>query len=308
MNGAGGRVSLVSTATFADIDEDLPLIRDALAARGVDAEIVDWHDDGFGWATVDLAVIRSTWDYTDHVDAFLAWTDRVDAVTRLANPGAVVRWNIDKRYLGDLAAAGVPTVVTRILAPGDGPTAAAVVREVAAAAGGTVVVKPVVSAGARDTDRYGQDEIEAAVDHADRLLGEGRSVIVQPYLHGIDEGGETGLVFVGDAFSHAFGKEAILSTGTRSRDRAVGEEEIVPRVASAAEHAVAEAALDAVATAVPGWSRRDLLYARVDMAPQDGGPVVLELELVEPSLFCFVDDGAIDRVADAVVAALSGPG
>ena len=308
MNGAGGRVSLVSTATFADIDEDLPLIRDALAARGVDAEIVDWHDDGFGWATVDLAVIRSTWDYTDHVDAFLAWTDRVDAVTRLANPGAVVRWNIDKRYLGDLAAAGVPTVVTRILAPGDGPTAGAVVREVAAAAGGTVVVKPVVSAGARDTDRYGQDEIEAAVDHADRLLGEGRSVIVQPYLHGIDEGGETGLVFVGDAFSHAFGKEAILSTGTRSRDRAVGEEEIVPRVASAAEHAVAEAALDAVATAVPGWSRRDLLYARVDMAPQDGGPVVLELELVEPSLFCFVDDGAIDRVADAVVAALSGPG
>jgi glutathione synthase/RimK-type ligase-like ATP-grasp enzyme len=308
-NETTGRVALVTAAAYRGVDEDLPRIAAALIDRGVDAVVADWHDAGFDWAGVDLAVIRSTWDYTAEPDAFLAWVDRVAGVTRLANPAPIVRWNTDKRYLLDLAAAGVPTVPTRIVALGDGAAAGRAVSEVAAVAGGgTVVVKPVVSAGAVDTDRYGPDELAEADSHVERLLAQGRSVIVQPYLLGIDEVGETGLVVLRDAFSHAFGKGPVLASGLRSSERAVGGEAITPRVASAAERALADAALDAVATALPGWSRRDLLIARVDVAPHDDGPVVMELELIEPALFCFVDDGAVDRVADAIAAAVSEPG
>jgi glutathione synthase/RimK-type ligase-like ATP-grasp enzyme len=299
-----GRVALASTAVHADVDEDLPSIVAALRARDVDAVVADWHDEGFDWAGVDLAVIRSTWDYTRHLDDFLAWVDRVAAVTRLVNPAPVVRWNADKRYLLDLAAAGVPTVPTRILVPGDGASSADAVRDVAA--GGPVVVKPAVSAGAVDTDRYGPDEVAEAGAHAGRLLAQGRSVLVQPYVTGIDDQGETGLVYLGDAFSHAFVKGPILRSGVRSEAREY-DEDIAARVASPPERAVAEAALDAVATAVPGLSRGDLLYARVDMAPHQAGPLLLELELVEPSLFCSAGAGAIGRVADAVLAAVRSP-
>ncbi len=294
------RVALVSSGQYAHLDEDLPPIVAALSARGVSAVVADWHDGAFGWADVDLAVIRSTWDYTWQVDRFLTWVDRVSGLTRLLNPAPIVRWNTDKRYLLDLAAAGVPTVPTRIVAPSDDP---AVVDDLA---GRQIVVKPVVSAGARDTERYGPDQRADADEHVERLQGEGRSVLVQPYLDEIDGQGETGMVFLGDTFSHAFRKGPILVPGNGLVDGLYREEDIAPRTASQAELDVASAALDAVAAAVPGTSRRDLLYARVDVAPHQGGPVVLELELVEPSFFCETDAGAADRAAGAIAAAVGG--
>lgn len=295
-----GRVALVSSGEYAHLDEDLPPIVAGLSARRIDVVVADWHDAGFAWDEVDMAVIRSTWDYTWQLDDFLAWVDRADRATHLVNPASVVRWNTDKRYLADLAAAGVPTVPTRILDPGDDP---AVVDELAGE--GEIVVKPVISAGARDTERYGPERLDEAHAHVARLQGEGRSVIVQPYLPGIDEHGETGMVFLGDAFSHAFRKGPILVPGAEFVEGLYREEDIGPRTASRAELDVAAAALDAVASAVPGMSRRDLLYARVDVAPLHGGPVVLELELVEPSFFCTTDPGAAERAADAIAAALA---
>lgn len=294
------RVALVSSGQYAHLDEDLPPILAALGARGVSAVVADWHDGALGWADVDLAVIRSTWDYTWQVDRFLAWVDRVSGLTRLLNPAPIVRWNTDKRYLLDLAAAGVPTVPTRIVAPSDDP---AVFDDLA---GRQIVVKPVVSAGARDTERYGPDRRADAHEHVERLQGEGRAVLVQPYLDEIDGQGETGMVFLGDTFSHAFRKGPILVPGNGLVDGLYREEDIAPRTASQAELDVASAALDAVAAALPGTSRRDLLYARVDVAPHQGGPVVLELELVEPSFFCETDAGAADRAAGAIAAAVGG--
>ncbi|HET9608890.1 MAG TPA: hypothetical protein VFP06_04735 [Acidimicrobiales bacterium] len=294
------RVALVSSGQYAHLDEDLPPIVAALGARGVSAVVADWHDGAFGWADVDLAVIRSTWDYTWQVDRFLAWVDRVSGLTRLLNPAPIVRWNTDKRYLLDLAAAGVPTVPTRIVAPSDDP---ALFDDLA---GRQIVVKPVVSAGARDTERYGPDRRADAHEHVERLQGEGRSVLVQPYLDEIDGRGETGMVFLGDTFSHAFRKGPILVPGNGLVDGLYREEDIAPRTASQAELDVASAALDAVAAALPGTSRRDLLYARVDVAPHQGGPVVLELELVEPSFFCETDASAADRAAGVIAAAVGG--
>lgn len=285
------RVALVTAGEFAHLDDDLPPIVDALAALDVDAPIVDWHDTSFDWAGVDLAVIRSPWDYTWQLDAFLAWAEGVDAVTTLANPLSVVRWNTDKRYLVELADLGVPVVATQVLEPGRAPRFPT---------GGEVVVKPVVSAGARDTERYGPDQMVAAGRHVERLHAEGRDVLVQPYLPAVDTYGETGLVFVGDAYSHAFRKGPILRPDSAFVEGLYREEEISPRTATDAELAVAIAALEAVARCVPGVTRAELLYARVDVAPQDGKPVLLELELVEPSLFCATDAAAAGRAAAAI--------
>jgi hypothetical protein len=274
--GGTMRIALVSTAACALLDDDLPPLVDALADGGAEAVVADWHDDGFDWSAVDLAVIRSTWDYTWQVDEFLAWADRVGRTTRLANPAPVVRWNTDKRYLldGPAALGGI--------APG---------RE--------IVVKPVVSAGARDTERYPPGGLAAAHAHVERLHGEGRAVMVQPYLPDVDERGETGLVFVGGVFSHAFRKGPILTSGASFVDGVYREEDISGRTASPAELDVAIAALDAVAASVPGHSGHGLPYARVDVAPDGARHVVLELELVEPSLYLTTDPAAARRAATA---------
>jgi hypothetical protein len=217
-------------------------------------------------------------------------------VPRLANPVEVIAWNTDKRYLGELAAAGVPVVPTRWYAPGDTPTAP----------DGQVVVKPTISAGARDTRRH--DEPAAATAHAGELLADGRTVMVQPYVAGVDTSGETGLVFMAGRFSHAFGKGALLTAGAEATDGLFAEEEISRREPSANELAVAEQVLDAAEIRGP-VRRADLLYARVDLVPgEHGEPLLLELELTEPSLFLAAGHGAAERWAQAVSTAASAGG
>ena len=295
MTDARPRVALVTAGPFAHLDDDLPLLSAALGDGGVDAVIVDWHDDGFDWGAVDLAVVRSTWDYTSQLDAFLDRLAAIDTVTTLRNPLPVVRANADKRYLRALADAGVPVVPTDVLQPGDA---------LRLPEGVPFVVKPTVSAGGRDTERYAPGDGAAATAHAAGLLDAGRAVLVQPYVEGIDEAGETGMVFVGDRFSHAFRKGPILRPDSGFVEGLYREEEITPRPATGEELAAAEAVLDAVGVVAPGWSRADLLYARVDLVPGPDGPMLMELELIEPSLFLQVDDGAPARAAAAIAAQL----
>lgn len=298
------RVALATAAAFPHLDGDGPLLLDALAGAGVDAEAAVWDDAGVAWSSYDLVVIRSCWDYAPRRDAFVAWAATVAAGTRLVNPAPVVRWNTDKRYLRELAAAGLPVVPTTWLEPGD---------PVRLPAEGEYVVKPAVSGGARDTTRYagGRGAAVAATAHVARLLAAGRTVMVQPYLTAVDTSGETALVFVAGSYSHAIRKAPLLAIGVQPTEAVFAEEHITRRTPSAAERNVAEAAL----AAVPGGPAQ-LLYARVDLVPDaDGAPVLLELELTEPSLFLgHADDVAAGRLARAIAAAvgstaqLYGPG
>jgi glutathione synthase/RimK-type ligase-like ATP-grasp enzyme len=288
------RVALLTAAANQHLDDDLPLLVAALAAAGVAGEPIDWHDATVDWGAFDLAVLRSTWDYTSQLDAFLDRLAEIDEMTVLANPLPVVRANADKRYLVALADAGLPVVPTAVLAPGDD----VVLPE------GAFVVKPTVSAGARDTERYGPDQLDAARAHAAGLLDAGRDVLVQPYVEGIDAAGETGMVFVGDRFSHAFRKGPILRPDSTFVEGLYREEDLSSREPSLAEREVAEAVLDAVGALVEGADRSELLYARVDLAPGPDGPVLLELELIEPSLFLATSTGAPDRAAAAITARL----
>ncbi|MFE3854517.1 RimK family alpha-L-glutamate ligase [Streptomyces griseorubiginosus] len=270
-------------------DADLPVLVAALRGAGADAEVVCWDDDAVDWAGYDLAVIRSTWDYSWRAAEFTAWAERCGKATRLANPAEVVRWNTDKRYLGELDRAGVPVVPTGYLAPGD-PVVLPTDHE--------YVVKPTSGAGARYAARYTPERHEDAVRQLERMHAEGLTAMVQPYMRGIDAGGERALQFFGGRLLHASRKRAVLAPGTAFDADKVAHPGLEPWTPTPAEVVVAEQAL----AAVPGAP--ELLYARVDLVDgEDGLPRVMELELVEPNLFLFLHPGSVPRVVEAVLGA-----
>ena len=293
-------MTTVLFATAAGIwseDVDAAPLTQACTSAGLEVRPAVWDDPSVDWAAADLVLVRSTWDYVQRLDEFLAWADGVAAVTRLANSPAVLRWNTDKRYLGDLERAGVPVVPTGYLLPDERP--AELAAAVAQMAGSDhYVVKPTVSAGSKDTARYRPEDLELAVAHAAALLDRGRPVMVQPYLDAVDTAGEAGLVLLDGELSHAFTKGPLLSVGAGMVDGLFAPEEITPRVASDEEQAVASAAVEHLRARFGDELPR---YARVDLlADGEGMPRLLELELTEPSLFLWTDPTSPARLADAV--------
>ncbi len=267
-------------------DDDEPLALPALAAAGVHVEVVDWDDKDVDWAGFDRVVVRSAWDYAERVGEFLTWVDAVAAVTDLRNPAPVVRWSSDKHYLVDLARAGVPVAPTVVVEPGQAPRFP----------DGDVVVKPAVGAGARDAASYGPGDLDLAAAHVQRLHDDGRAVLVQPQLASVAVDGEWPFVFFDGVFSHAARKRVELPRGGRT-GRLFAPEHNHPHAPDGDQLEVARAAL-AVATQRFGAPS----YARVDLVRgDDGHPCVLELELVEPSLFLAqADPGAPARLAAAL--------
>lgn len=274
------------------LDRDLPELARSLGAAGADVATVAWDDPEADWERFDLVVIRSAWDYSERVAEFVAWAGRVARLTVLANPASVVRWNTDKRYLKDLAASGVPVVPTRYLAPGD---ALEIPDD------GAFVVKPASGAGARLAARYEKGAYDAPVRHIERLHGEGRTVMVQPYMPRIDETGERALVYVGGRFLHAVRKGAVLAPGTAYDDVKTPHPDLRPWQPTPAELDVAERAL----AAVPGSP--ELLYARVDLVDdaESGEPCLMELELVEPNLFLGLHEASPAAMTKEILTAAS---
>jgi glutathione synthase/RimK-type ligase-like ATP-grasp enzyme len=237
-------------------------------------------------------MLRSAWDYTQRLPEFLAWLDAVDAVSELVNPAATVRWNLDKQYLAALAEDGVPITPTVFVRPG----------EAAEFPDGRFVVKPAVGAGSRDAAWYGPDERDSATDHVARLHAAEQTVLVQPMLASVARDGEWPMVFFGGTFSHAACKRVDLPRAG-AIDSLFAAEQNTTHVARAEQITAATAAVDAV-------SRRlgTPTYARVDLVRDDDGRYrVLEVELVEPSLFLpFADAAAADRLAEVLVRAPDG--
>jgi hypothetical protein len=284
------QIAFVTCDRLPDLDSDDRLVIEPLAARGCSVIPAVWDDPGVDWDRFDLSVIRSTWDYTERRDAFIRWAR---AVPRLLNPADIVEWNTDKRYLADLSAAGLPVVSTTWISPSE---------TVDLPAGGEFVIKPSVGAGSLDAERYDLADVDSrgrATAHVERLLAAGQTVMVQPFANAIEKAGETGVILVEGEFSHAIRKELMLGAGTSEEvDGLYREETIGARSASAAEIDLAYAA---VAAAPLGT--RPFLYARVDMVPDaDGRPMIMELELTEPSLFMATTPGSQERFAQAIYA------
>jgi O-ureido-D-serine cyclo-ligase len=290
------RIALVTARAARGTDPDMPLLLAALRDAGAEAHEVDWDDDGVDWSRYDLALLRSTWDYAQRVQEFLDWAARVAERTRLVNPLAAVRWNTDKHYLAQLARAGVAVVPSTFLEPDD--DVAAIVDTVVAVhpEAEDFVVKPTVGAGSRDAQRHASSDRAAIVAHARRLLDANRSALLQPYLDPVDEHGETALIFFESEFSHAIRKDALLARGAGPTEGLYAQETITPRTPSQEELDLAHRALAAIPLDGP------LLYARVDLIRgNDGAPRLLELELVEPSVFLEHAVGAAARFAEAIL-------
>ena len=105
-------IALVTTHEARGHDKDLGILSRALDACGAKWEIVDWDDQTIDWSQFDIAVLRSTWDYYERLGEFLVWARGVGARTRLFNPLDIVQWNVDKRYLIDLAGASIDVMPT----------------------------------------------------------------------------------------------------------------------------------------------------------------------------------------------------
>ncbi len=281
------RVALVTCQEMPEPDVDEPLLVAALNAAGVEPVVIAWNDPTFDWSSVAIAVLRSCWDYhrPEQRTAFDAWLTSVSATVPLLNPAHVVRWNQHKTYLLELETAGIAIVPTRLV-PRSAPWAHPQEWQ-------RIVVKPAVSAGSRDT------HVLPAIQSADQLppavskLLATEDVLVQQYASSVDGHGERCLIWIDNELCHAIRKQPRFS----------GDDEHVSASAvsiSAAEAAFADQVLDAAA-ACGRFDRSDLAYARVDLTlDADGSPMLMELELIEPSLFLKQSAATLDRCVHAI--------
>jgi hypothetical protein len=287
---SGPRIAFVTAAELVHEDEDRPFLDAAAATHGVVVEWRCWDDSTVDWSTFDAVVIRSTWDYHRRLDEFVHWVGTVSTVSRLWNGPEVVAWNVHKRYLLDLEDSGVPIVPTelveRIRPRSLGPI-------LDARGWDQVILKPAVSAGAKDTARF--HDGDPAADRALRRMLDDGDVLVQPYLDAIESQGETSLVAVDGLVLHAVGKvpaagDFRVQIQYGGRDRPI---EPTPAEVDLARWALAAAA-----------RHGDILYARVDCIDVDGVPLLMELELVEPALYL---QHAPSEAAHSFVAAIVDP-
>jgi hypothetical protein len=289
----------VALATFsrlpAGADWDRPLV-DALERAGARVSYAAWDDPRVDWRSYGLTLIRSVFDYSLRREEFVAWAARVG--DRLHNPPGIVEWNSDKRYLGEMAAAGLPVIPTTYVDPG----------EPAPELRGTVVVKPSVSAGGRDSGRFGPAAHGAARELIDQIGAGGRTAMVQPFQSSVETAGEAALVYFGGELSHTLRKGPVLPP-----DQVAPLVEGLPGLSAAAPMfdpdlvraaPAADRELELGAAVMHFLADRfggPPLYARVDAvrgAADD--PQIMEVELIEPNFYFELAPGAAERLAEAV--------
>jgi glutathione synthase/RimK-type ligase-like ATP-grasp enzyme len=270
-------VALVTCTRVPEGDVDDHLLAGALTRLGLSVAFVCWDDPDASWPAAGVVVVRSTWDYHERLDAFLGWAEYVGSVTTLCNDAATIRWNSHKGYLLDLADHGVDIVDTRVVRSGDhaelGP--------------GDLVVKPAVSAGADRTIRFAsQADLDALTATDD--------VLIQPYITAIETKGELSIVCIDGEVSHVVRKvppDGDFRT-QEEHGAAISVEGLDDR-----HRDLATAALSALDTAP--------LYARVDAADTEEGLQIMELELIEPTLWLRWHPPAADVLAASIAAQLT---
>lgn len=266
------KLRIATCLTLSEADVDAAPLAAALDAGGFEAQLLAWDDPTADWDAPLPTIIRSTWNYALDVERFLRWVDRVAASGPLFNPPDVISGNLHKRYLLELAARGVPIVPTTLVERGELVTLPA----------HRMVIKPEVGAGSLGAKVFATCD-DAAYAHLAELTRTG-AALVQPYVASVDGYGERSIVMIDGELSHAI----------RKSPRFAGDNERIdgPFPIAQDEHAVATAALAPYG---------DLLYARVDLARDDAErPMVMELELVEPSLFFTRGPGSAVRYVAAL--------
>lgn len=279
---------LVTYQELANLDPDDVLLADELSKRGFNTRAVVWDDPAIDWSSARVTIMRSAWDYHLKRDQFLSWIETVDAASRLINSASLMRWNCHKGYLRELERRNVPIIPTLWVDRGE----CAQPSHVGCLEGWSeVVVKPAVGLATFGVKRFSLEEgdgVDAAIAHANRLA-ETNEVMVQPFMTSVGNYGERALVFIGGEHSHTVRKTEFQPMAIAGL---AGEK---PVIATKEEIAVGRKALSALPETP--------LYARVDLVADEAGhPLLMELELIEPSLFFGTHPGSAARMADALTA------
>ncbi|HEU4461443.1 MAG TPA: hypothetical protein VFR75_02505 [Solirubrobacterales bacterium] len=278
------RIAIATCAAYPELKGDDELLCEALRRRGCEAESVVWDEVGVEWGEFDLCLVRSTWDYQDKYEEFLAWTKRVEAATTLRNPADLIAWNSDKRYLRELAEAGVPSIPTVWV---ERDTQIGLAAELANRGWEEAVIKPVVDLGARNLHRVRASEAQQAL----ATVLERQQAMVQPFLSSLETEGELSLIYIEGKFSHAVRKHP-----------AKGDFRVQSIWGGTVESAEPEPQQVEVAERALAQLNKPPLYARIDLVTDPNGNLALiELELTEPNLYLSTDRTAVDRLADATL-------
>ncbi|MDO8186365.1 hypothetical protein Q5424_18750 [Conexibacter sp. JD483] len=292
------RIAFATCAELLVLDPDDELLADAVRALGAEVQPQVWDDGEVDWGAYDLVLVRSPWDYHLRRDAFVHWAQRVAGLTRLRNDPATIAWNTDKVYLRQLAEEGVPTVPTAWVDAGETADLGALLAA-RGWDGGETIVKPSVGLGSSNLLRVAPgDPGGAGARHLAELTAAG-TAMVQPFVPSLAAEGELSLLWCDGALSHIVRKRPPAGEfRVQPEFGAVN----VPDSASDEQRAVAERALALAAAALPDAERP--LYARVDLVAGPAGEVwLMELELVEPTLYLEPVAGSAERYAAAVLAA-----
>jgi glutathione synthase/RimK-type ligase-like ATP-grasp enzyme len=276
-------IGFVTSAEHRNLVADDLLLAVALERRGTRVVPVVWTEIEPQKTGCDLLVLRSCWDYHLKPQEFLSWVSEAHNHVPVINSPEIVRWNMDKRYLSDLQAAGV--LVPRTLVVEHGIQAD--LEELMNAASLTdAVVKPTISASAFETYRVQRDAAGSFNVKFNKLLSE-RAILVQEFVSEIETGGEWSLVYLGGNFSHA------VSKLPRPGDFRVQHEH-----GGQYRAAVPPRDLQDAASAIVSRFAREAVYCRTDMVLRTQGPTLMELELIEPLLHFELAPKAAERMAE----------
>jgi glutathione synthase/RimK-type ligase-like ATP-grasp enzyme len=269
----------------ADTEAGDGLLATALTTRGFDVEFVAWNDPALDLSTAAACVIRSTWDYPEHLDDFRRWLDIANAQTLLLNGIELVRWNLHKRYLLDLEAADIPIVPTVVVSKCGALDHARLSDEPGSS---HVIVKPAVGVGSFGVMRL---PLGGRVQEAVAELAAEGDVLVQPYVPSIESEGEISTVIIDGKVSHAVAKTP-----------AVGDYRVQAHHGGHNARIGTSAELNLLASRVVAALPASPAYGRIDTVKVNGGHHLLELELIEPSLFLGYAPGAAEQLAGVIAA------
>lgn len=271
--------------TYCDLpilDADDRLVTTELKQRGFECKVADWRDTSVDWAGAGICVLRSTWDYHLHYQEFLNWLTKVSGKTILWNDAELVRWNSNKTYLFDLEGAAIPIVPTVLLEQGKPAILKSILDEHNWTKG---ILKPIVG-----LSTFGVCKIESnssiAQEHLEKML-ETSDLLLQPFIETVHERGERALVFIGEEYSHTIRKSAFqpLAQAGEAGETLVQAD---------------EKELD-LARRVLAQVKKPYAFARVDLIRDTTGEdLLMELELVEPSLYLQMYPAAISKFADTL--------
>lgn len=297
------RIALATCDELPEWEVDDRLLHDALRSHEVDFDQPSWSDRTVDWSAYDACLVRTTWDYVERRDEFVAWAQRVAKSTRLFNPMDTIRWNTCKSYLLDLKQAGIPIIPTHWLERGDSFDLKRILLDHGWHRG---FIKPRIGATARATFRFNRDDqsLLEADRHLSRLLDH-EAALVQPYLPSVETFGEWSAIFINGVMTHAVQKIPVAGD-YRVQDDFGGVDHLYRP--DPGEMGFVNDVMQTLSSN-PEWTGeigQAPLYARIDILKDGDKPLINEVELVEPSLFFRHGPHCADELARSLIQRIQG--